>query len=257
MTNRVYIWLLILCLGSIFFSCAPTKEGVYFRTYKEIENSNNPDRTYLIENGYFEKIEPGDYLFITVSTGDDKSNSFNQTVGQAVTDIELISYVVDKEGYIKLPYLNRVKVAQLSLTQAVDTLETGLSQFLYMPVVKINFSTSKISVLGEVNSPGVFTFNKKYVSIYQAIAYAGDIAPFGNRKNVSILRRIGNNVIKKQVDLTNAELLTSSWYQIQSNDVIYVEPLARKKWGIQTVPLGLFFSLISTFILIQTYINTR
>lgn len=246
----------LVAIAGITFSCAPTNNVTYFKTYKEISDLDNPDRIYYKEHSYDDRIQPGDLLYITVATGNDEPNNFNQTVGQAVTDIELLSHTVDNQGYIKIPYLDKVKVANLTLEQAIDTLEAGLSQFLYLPVIKMSFSTSRITVLGEVNAPGVYTFNRKSVSIYQAIAYAGDIATYGNRKKVSIIRNEGNNILKKKIDLTNDKILSSTWYNIRSNDIIYVEPMKRKVFGMETFDLGLIYTTISTIILLITFNRT-
>ena len=248
---------IILIWGSLTISCAPTKQAAYFRTYKEIKDINEPDRVYYSETDQNNRIQPGDKLFITVSSGSSEPNSFNQPGGGALGDVELLSYEVDGEGYIKLPYLKRMKVEGLTINQATDTLESELSQYIYLPTVSIHFAISRITVLGEVNSPGVYEFNSKSINIYQAIAYASDISLYGNRKNVMIVRREGDNIMKKKVDLTNDEIISSKWYNIYSNDIIYVEPLKRKGWGIETFPYDLLFSLLSTFILMFTFVNSR
>lgn len=250
-------WLILLLAALFSVSCAPTKRAAYFRTYKETNSINNPDRTYYVQKDYIDLIQPGDQLYINVVSGNEEPNIFSQSATRAVTDVELMTYEVDREGFIYLPYLNKVKVAGFNLDQAVDTLEEQLSQFLFLPDVTMKFSNSKISVLGEVNRPGVYTFNRKSINIFQAIAYAGDISTFGNRRKVSIIRHDGNSIIKKKVDLTNDEIFTSAWYYIKPNDIIYVEPLGRKMWGMETFDYSIIFSVLSSIISLYTLTHLR
>ena len=257
MISRSNKCLFAVVLVILSVSCAPTKKASYFRTYKETENANIADRTYYLKNITEDVIQPGDKLFISVVSGNEDPNIFNQSSTQAVTDIELLSYEVDGKGYIDLPYLHKVKLGGFTIDQAVDTLETQLSQYLFMPDVKLKFSTSRISVLGEVNNPGVYTFNRKSISIFQAIAFAGDISTFGNRRKVSVIRHDGSNIIKKKIDLTNDEVFTSNWYYIKPNDIVYVEPLGRKMWGMETFDYSIIFSILSSIISVYTLTHLR
>jgi polysaccharide export outer membrane protein len=245
----------IFLLGSFIISCAPTKNAAYFRKYEKIENLNTFEQVYHIEKDSSNYIHIGDELYISVTSGNNESNSFNQTGGAATTGTELLSYSVDKEGYVRIPYLKRIKAAGLQINDLTTTLETELAQFIYLPTVSIRIINSRLSILGEVNSPGSFEFNRNTLNIYQAIALAGDIAPFGNRKKVLIVRQVGNDIVKKHIDLTNDNIMQSSWFLVQPDDIIYVEPLGRKKWGMETYPFGLLFSIFSSTLAIIVFIR--
>lgn len=243
-------------LASLILSCAPTKRSAYIHADFDIENLNNADKTYYLDTEYPERIQPGDELYISVASGNDEPNSFNQVSEIAMTELELLSYVIDNDGYLKLPYIGRHKLEGLTIDEAIDTLEAELSQFIYLPTVSIRYITSRVAILGEVNDPGLYVFNRKSVTIFQALAYAGDITPFGNRKKVMIVRQEGNSLQRKHVNLLNDEILTSYWYDIQPNDLIYVEPLGRKKWGMETFPWGLVFSVVGSVTLLMTFLLT-
>ena len=111
-------------------------------------------------------------------------------------------------------------------------------------------------ILGEVNQPGVYVFNYKSVNILQAIGYAGDIGIFGNRQNVLIIRDEGDFRSKHIVNLISDELLSSKFYMVKSNDIIYVEPLKSKKWGMEEFPYDLLFSMVSLTIIVLTFMVT-
>jgi polysaccharide export outer membrane protein len=202
-------------------------------------------------------IRTGDELYIRVTSSDDAPTSFPDRGNNQVYDPALLSYTVDEEGFIKLPYIQRVKVTDLTLPQASDSIEKELSQFLFFPSVFIKFVNNKVTILGEVNTPGVYVFNYKNINILQAIGYANDITEWGNRKKVLLIREDGNRKLKKYIDLTEDDMLVSEYYFIKSNDIIYVEPLRRKKWGMNMVPYNLILSVISTAIVIMTFINTN
>lgn len=238
-------------------SCAPTRKAAYFRIHEEIKDMDQPDQSYETEQDSVYVIKPGDELYITVSTADNEPNNFTQTTGTGVSMyLDLLSYVIDPDGFVKLPYLGKIRLSDLSIDEATNRMEAELSQYLYQPVVSIKLVNIRVTVLGEVGSPGMFAVNNRSVNIYQALGYAGDITEFGNRRKVLIVRETGDMVIKKYVDLTNDAILGSDWYMVRPNDVIYVEPLARRQLGIATFPWTLISSVISTTILIMTFMIT-
>ena len=99
----------------------------------------------------------------------------------------------------------------------------------------------------------MYVFNYKTVNILQAIGYANDIATFGNRKHVLIVREEGDHRSRHFVDLTSDELLASEFYMVKSNDVIFVEPMKVKKWGLDTFPYDLLLSIASLTIVVLTF----
>lgn len=245
----------VLFTALILASCAPTKKAAYFRTNKEIENINQPDQVYDILPDSLYTIKPGDELYITVTTSDNEANNFGRNeIG--FTDIDILSYMVDRNGFLKLPYISKVRIEGLTINEASKIVESELSQYLYQPVVSMKLVNLKITILGEVRTPGVYRINNKSVNIYQALGYAGDITTYGNRENVLIVREENNAVVKKYVDLTNDNILGSSWYNLHPNDIIYIEPMQRKILGIETMPWSLITSVISTTVVILTFMIT-
>lgn len=247
---------IIFFLGIFTITCAPTKKAAYLHINEEIESLEQPDQSYAIVKDSAYIIKPGDELYINVSTADNEPNNFMPTTTTGGMYLDLLSYVIDNDGYVKLPYLGKIRLSGLSIDEATSRMETELSQYLYQPVVSIKLVNIRITVLGEVSSPGMFALNNRSVNIYQALGYAGDVTEFGNRKKVMIVREANNMVIKKYVDLTNDAILGSDWYMIRPNDIIYVEPLSRRQWGVETFPWALISSVISTTILIMTFMIT-
>ncbi|HYW97142.1 MAG TPA: polysaccharide biosynthesis/export family protein [Bacteroidales bacterium] len=248
-------WSLIFLAGILISSCVPVKRISYVQSKDNLTDSE-VEKLYFVGVPQDNLIRPGDELYIRISSADE--NPTNLTEGrQYFADPSLLSHTVDPEGTIKLPYIGRFHITDLTLGQASDSIENALSQYLYYPAVFIKFVNNKITVLGDVNRPGVYLFNYKNVNILQALGYANDIGTYGNRKRVLLIREEGVVKTKHYLDVTNDKLFESPWYLLKSNDIIYVEPLKRKKWDMNTVPYNLILSVISTGIVILTFINTK
>jgi polysaccharide export outer membrane protein len=211
---------------------------------------------YFVDEPVDNAIRQGDELYIKISSADETETIFDRGTDERIYDPALLSYTVDDEGYIKLPYVDRVMVAGLLLADAADKLEKELTQYLKIPSVFIRFVNNKVTILGEVNRPGVYVFNYKSVNILQAIGYANDISTFGNRQKVLVIREEGDHRSKYELDLTSNSLLSSAYYMVKSNDVIYVEPLKRKKWGMSEFPWELLLSTVSLAIVVMTFMAT-
>lgn len=258
--GRFFSSIIIVLTGLIIAtSCAPTKRSAYFRINKEVKDLEQADQTYESLKDSLYVIKPGDELYITVTTADNEPTNFSagtQGMGTATLGIEFISYLVDRDGFVRLPYTGKIKLSELTIDEATIIIETELSQYLYQPVASIKLVNTRITILGEVAAPGVYSVHNKPINIYQAIGYAGDITVFGNRTKVLIVREENNVVTKKYVDLTNDAILGSPWYTLRPNDIVYVEPLSRRIFGIETMPWNLITSAISTTIVIMTFMIT-
>jgi polysaccharide export outer membrane protein len=248
-------FVLLVAISALLFSCVPNRKVSIVQDSKEMIVQQR-DNMYFVEEESDNLIRPGDELFIRVSSADETQTSFNQGGGEMIRDPSVISYTVDETGDIKLPYINRIRLMGLTLHEASDKIENELSQYLLHPSVFIRFVNNKVTILGEVNRPGVYVFNYKNINILQAIGYASDIAVFGNRKKVLVIRDEGEYRSKHVLDLTSDELLTSKYYMVKSNDIIYVEPLKSKMWGLDTFPYDLLLSIASLTIVVLTFMIT-
>ena len=89
--------------------------------------------------------------------------------------------------------------------------------------------------------PTVFSVPNEKLSLLEALSFAGDITIYGKRENVLLIRENGKGEKTiKRLDLTNPEILSSPYYYLESNDIIYVEPiqnrLSREK-STQLIPI--------------------
>ncbi len=86
------------------------------------------------------------------------------------------------------------------------------------------------------------------------MATAGDITLTGNRKNVTVFRKNIDGTKRYEVNMLDINSFDSDNFFIQSNDIIYVEPLKQKSWGTGTTGLQTLTSLIAVLSLVTTTI---
>ena len=138
----------------------------------------------------------------------------------------LQQYLVSNEGTIDFPVLGRLEVIGLTKGEAENLIREKLApHFNEVPIVTVRMSNYKISVLGEVTNPGTFTVSNEKVNIFEALAMAGDLTVWGVRDNVKLIREDAKG--KREIinlNLNNAEIITSPYYYLQQNDIIYVSP---------------------------------
>ena len=99
-----------------------------------------------------------------------------------------------------------------------------LSKSIIDPLVNVRLLNYNITILGEVNKPGTFRVIDPKINIIQALGLAGDITIYGKRKNIKVIREINGNSVSTEVDLTNSNFISSDFYYLRKNDVVYVEP---------------------------------
>ena len=134
------------------------------------------------------------------------------------------TYLVDEKGEINFPVLGKLKLGGMSREDATTLLENKLKDYITDPVVTIRLTNFRISVIGEVNLPGVYTITNERVSILEAIALAGDLSINGKRDNLLLIREDGGVLTKKYIDLRGDNLFNSPYFYLKSNDIIYIEP---------------------------------
>src|SRR5680860_76069 len=132
--------------------------------------------------------------------------------------------MVDKNGEINFPVLGKVKLGGLSKPQAMEEMTHRLSEYIKDPIVNIRFMNFRITVIGEVNEPSTFTVVTERINILEALGLAGDMTPFGKRENVLIIREKDGVRSAKRFNLNKKDILSSPYYYLQQNDIIYVEP---------------------------------
>ena len=177
---------------------------------------------------------PKDLLVITVNATDPLvAAPFNLIVQTSITTSvfatsqpSLQQYLVDNDGMINFPVLGRLKVGNMTKREVEEMIREKLRPYITEePIVTVRMANYKISVLGEVAKPGTFTISNEKVNILEALSMAGDMTIYGVRDDVKLIREDedGKREIIK-LNLTNAAIVTSPYYYLKQNDIVYVKP---------------------------------
>lgn len=217
---------MILMLGS----CASSKKVAYFQ--------NAVDGVVAQSEGLYDaKIMPKDILTITVSTTNpEAATPFNLTVSNTLNSTGqmysgsgvLQTYLVDNDGEIDYPVIGTIKVAGLTKNECQELVKSKIKAFLAEeenPIVTVRMSSYRVTIIGEVRSPGVIPVGTEKMSILEALASAGDLTIYGKRDNVMLIREEANGQKTiHRLNLNDANIISSPYYYLQQNDIVYVEP---------------------------------
>lgn len=258
---RKKIKLSTLALLIVFSSCVTNKHATYLQEYEDSEYSGE----YVPPNDYL--IQPNDNLYIRVTTLDPRQSDIFNAMGEGgmmradEASAQLLSYPVELDGSVDLPYVGSIEVAGKTLSEAKEVIGAVIDEYVADASLTVKLVNNYVSVLGEVRQPGMYPIYRERLNVYQALAMAGDIADFGDRYTLAIIRQTTGESIVKEFNITDRKIIDSEFYYIMPNDVLYVKPLKGRFFAINTAPytfaLATFTAAISLFVLIQNNIFLR
>lgn len=221
---------------SIFLisSCANVKNIAYFQKVTVSESMKKNPNGYEL---YDARLKPKDLLSITVvSTEPEASRIYNLVVPQIADDSNpnalmstpmLQPYLVDSEGNINFPVFGKIKVKGYTRKELESILQKKLAAAFSkeIPIVTIRFINYSVNILGEVLKPGKYLTENDKMTIFDALALAGDLTIYGKRENVKVLRENADGIKEYiAVNLNDKNIIYSPAYYLEQNDVVYVEP---------------------------------
>ncbi|WP_405410915.1 polysaccharide biosynthesis/export family protein [Maribacter sp. Asnod1-A12] len=199
-----------------------------------------PDSIYnsSVHENLEDTLRENDLLSISVSSVNKEAAAMFNTSNQVGANTAMVSgvlgqasgYLVDRHGNIRFPILGEIEVIGKTKQELRDHITTMLTdkKLLLEPIVDVRVLNFRVSVLGEVLRPNSFIVPSEKISVLEALSLAGDITIYGNKERVSLIREVGDNKILQHLDLTSSEILSSPYFYLKSNDVIYVEPRPSK-----------------------------
>lgn len=223
MINR-FCKIVMFCV--VLTSCVTPRKTHYLQ---------NPDRSIA---DYPEVYTPADYqiqksdeLDIQVTTLDPESkkifNSNSSTSGsnsniRNTTQKDLYTYTVYDDGTIDFPYIGAIKLAGLTTREAKGVIEEKLVDYVKDCSVDVRLVNSYYNVICH-DKAGRYQITKEKMTIFEALAVAGDLSEYSDRKRVQLIRQNldGSTTIKK-FDLRSKSIVGSEYYYIQPNDILYV-----------------------------------
>lgn len=244
---------IILFILLILQSCMTKKEVLYVQDINAYANSNVPYVATKIQPNDILKIDVSDLNPIVAAPFNINSESSNQSAEM----MELTGYLVTPKGNITMPILNEVSVGGLIPAEAESKIKARLIDegYLVNPTVQVRVLNNKFTILGEVNSPGVYSFTEETISLFDAIGKAGDLTYSAIRKDITLIREQNGKRLVYHIDLTTAIWMSNHTYQIRQNDVIIVNPnkLKANSGGLIKDPIqviGLLASITAVILLI-------
>lgn len=221
--KSIPIFLTFACITAIVCSCSSSREVLYFQ---DIENK----RQLNAFQNYEPLIKKDDLLNIIVSgPNKDVTMPYNLTLVENTMGVNsTYPYLVDAEGNINFPILGKLHVEGMTRRQLEDLLTEKISKDVKNPIVVISFQNYRVTILGEVNSPGTYIIPSEKTTILQALGMAGDLTISGKRNNILLIREKEGKIESTKIDLRKSDILTSPNYYVYQNDVIYVSPISSR-----------------------------
>ena len=218
--DLLFVCSLALCVSG----CVSTRKAVYFDGLTDTKiPSNSPVPESIIQKN--------DLLSISVSSlNETASATFNAPNFSTITPngySTVQGYLVGQDGTIQFPILGATKAAGLTKEQLRINITKKLvdQELLKDPIVTVRFLNFRVTVLGEVKNPAVLSVPSEKISLLEALGLAGDLTIYAKRDNILVIREdeSGNKEVKR-INLNSTELLSSPYYYLRSNDIVYVEP---------------------------------
>lgn len=161
----------------------------------------------------------------------------------------LYGYLVKPDGIVNLPMVGDIKVEGFTISEVERVIEQISSTYFKDPIVKVNILNFKVSILGEVNSPGEYSIVRSNQNVLHLIGKSNDLTEFANRKKVKIIRKNGVETSKViYLDLTDPKTLNSKNFYLQPQDIVYIEPMKKKFYSVRSLSNAVSVS-ISAFTL--------
>jgi len=247
--------LLILFVGVMLASCVPQKKILYLQSMEEDDSKT----TFVNERSLDYEIQPGDNLYIKINSLEEKSTTyFNEVSGSAGSNVSgsnlyLNSYLVNDTGYFHFPSLGYIYVKGKTAEEIQMGLEKRLSDYLIDPVVIVRLASFRITLLGEFKNPGKYDVYQSNINLFEAVSMGGDLTDFAKRNKISIIRQTGNGSKIVRVDMNDKRILSSDYFYLLPNDIVYAEPIRAKAFVTTSFPYGMVFSTISMVLVLYVF----
>ena len=262
---------MILAIVSLALSSCVTARKVNYMQKPDKEIPHYADT--LSYEDY--QIRLGDRLYVYVyslneeimkmyNAGGTNASTMRQQMNQGSMggSYDLYTYLVHEDGNIDFPTIGKVFVQGKTTREVRKELEKRLGTLLqelpgYSTIsVEVNVVNRSFSIIGAQS--GRYMINKEKMTIFEALAMAGDMKEFNSRKEVKLVRERNGVTTIKTFDARTEDIVNSEYYYIEPNDIIYIREMPGYSFGINhvTTVIGVTASTISFGILIYTIVQT-
>jgi polysaccharide export outer membrane protein len=232
----------IVLVAFVAFSCVSNEKIIYLQNLEG--NEPIPEGELISYEIPEYRLQYNDIIDVNVKTIDQLiENGFNggssnsggqqmQMAGGGGDVYYMTGYSVDDKGNIRLPIVGEVQVKDKTIDEARLEIEKKLRTLVVSELyVKVKLGGIRYSALGEFRSPGKFVVLQDRMTIFEAIANAGDLTPVAKRNEILLIRQYPEGTRIHRLNLLDRQLIESPFYFIQPNDQIYAEPMKVREIG--------------------------
>ena len=248
-------------------------------TARKVNYMQEPDKyiPHYADTLSFEDYELriGDRLYVYVysldenvmrmyNSGGSSSSTMRQQMGTGSMggSYDLYTYLIDEEGNIDFPTIGKIHVHGLTTRDVKHKLEEELGSLLkeipgFSTVsVEVNIVNRSFSVIGAQS--GRYMINKEKMTIFEALAMAGDLGEFNSRKEIKLVREKDGVTTIKTFDARSKDLVNSEYYYIEPNDIIYIRQIPGYSFGINSAAtvVGVTAATLSFGVFVYSIVQT-
>ena len=204
--------------------------------YVLLQTEENTSKSQpMLKESYNYIIMPQDRLQVALYRNPEMTSESAYGNSQLGQDMQKNGVLVNAQGYIFLPLVDKVKVAGLTQTEAAKRITSKYKTYLKIPTVYVEVLNKRVYVIGEVNKPGPVQVDREKLSVLEAIAHAGDLTDFAVRDNIIVLSRNAHNKpYLRKIDLTHFDKLNFNSMMLRPNDIVYVQPDGWKEFRVSS-----------------------
>ena len=207
------------------------------------------------------RLKEGDVLYVQILTRDPQVSSMFNNHGisgssaanmySSDASLYLYGYSVSDLGVVQLPVIGKIYIKDLTISEVRNLIQQETEKYITDGLAVVKLLSYKITILGEVKRPGVYTNFKDNLTIFEAIGLAGDFTDFGERSNVLVIRQTPEGLVTHRVNLHDKAVISSEGYYLLPNDMVIIEPRKGKVFALNSPNISVFLSIVSTALLMM------
>ena len=219
-------YMFALVLVAMLIGCSGTSEYELLKTEKGISTQEVTSRSIEYV------ILPQDRLDVTLFKEPGQMTDALGGSGALGQSIKEKGLLVNANGDISLPLIERIHVAGLSQSKAANKINAEYKKHLNSPSVYVEVLNKRIFVLGEVNKQGTVNLDREKMTLFEALALSGGLTDSAVRDEILIVSNSSNGMLIRKVDLTNFDMMRYAALMLRPNDIVYVQPNGWKQFRV-------------------------
>ena len=229
--------------------------------------TNEQKAERLAENITQHLIKPGDVLYISIkSINPDVNAIFNPEEGSALQSSQsyqkfvtpqgayLYGFEVNSAGDLSLPILGKIQVAGIPQQKIEELVQQKADIYLKDAMVKVKLLNFKVTVLGEVRTPGVYYNYNNTFTVLEAMAMANGNTDYASIKKIMVVRPGSDGNTSYIIDLSSKSMFLSEAFYLHPNDYVLVQPDERKNLQLNSQAYSMLLSSISVMLAVLGYL---